>query len=199
MDRDRDRFIVRRGLLRVILGRYVGCHPGELEYQYGEYGKPELPGWLRFNLSSSRGLALYALARDRELGVDVERMRDDLRHADLADRYFSTAEREELRTLPAGVAMRAFFNGWTRKEAYVKALGTGLVTRLDSFTVSLTPGAPARLLAPHVSDGRRWTLLSLDVMPGHAAALAVAGGCGRVLQRHWPGPTGAARARRAAA
>src|SRR5262249_35425066 len=144
IDSARDEFVVRRGLLRVILGSYVGCAPDELDFQYGPYGKPELSrstgvGSLTFNLSVSRGLVLYALTREREVGVDVERVRDGIPHAGLARRFFSAAEREEMRRLPAGATIRGFFNGWTRKEAYVKAIGTGLVTRLDSFTVTLAP------------------------------------------------------------
>jgi len=192
IDIARDAFVVRRGVLRVLLGQYLGRAPEELEFQYGPYGKPEFSpscgdGSLTFNLSVSHGLVLYAVARDRELGVDVERVRDGLPHAGLANRYFSIGEREELRRLPSAAVIDGFFNGWTRKEAYVKAIGTGLVTRLDSFTVTLTPGAPARLQAPPRMDGGRpWTLTSLDTIPGYAAALVTAGDCDRIVHRPWP-------------
>jgi 4'-phosphopantetheinyl transferase len=165
-------------------------------FQYGACGKPALhpatsDGSLTFNLSYSRGLALYAVTRRQEVGVDVEHVRGRLPHADLANRYFSAPEREELLRLPARSTMQGFFNGWTRKESCVKALGTGLVTRLDSFAVTLTPGEPARLLtAPQTAGGpRRWTLASLDTIPGYAAAVTVAGDCERILHRPWPPST----------
>jgi len=184
-DRDRQRYVVRRGLLRVILGRYLGAAPEELEFQYGDCGKPELDpstsdGSLRFNLSYTYDLALYAVARGQELGVDVERIRDKS-YLGLATRYFSAAERAELRGLPVESRAQGFFNGWSRKESYVKALGTGLVTRLDSFTVNLTPGEPARLL----SGAPGWSLAGLDVPAGHAAALTVGGTCECIVQGGW--------------
>lgn len=191
IDAARDAFVVRRGLLRVILGRYLDRAPDELDFQYGDYGKPWVShrngdASLTFNLSVSHGLVLYAVTRDREIGVDVERVRGGLPHVGLANRFFAAAEREELRRLPADAVIRGFFNGWTRKEAYVKAIGTGLVTRLDSFAVSLTPGAPARLDAPAPAGGGRWTITSLDEFAGYAAALVVAGDCERIVHRAWP-------------
>jgi 4'-phosphopantetheinyl transferase len=200
IDRDRRQFVARRGLLRVILGRYAGSAPEDLSFQYGEYGKPSLEAGtadpsLSFNLSYSHGVALYAIARAREVGVDIERVREEMRHTELAERYFSAGERAELRTLPAGSVPRGFFNGWTRKESYVKALGTGLVTRLDRFSVSLTPGEPARVLAPHAADAgvESWTLMSLDTMPGCAAALTIAGSCDCVVLGSWDAVAGARR------
>lgn len=186
-----DHLVIRRGLLRVILAPYLCRAPRDVSFHYGDYGKPELaPGAgdrsVTFNVSVSHGVALYAVTRGRAVGVDVERMRDGMAHAGLAERYFSAAERTELGRLPAGDVAAAFFAGWTRKEAYVKALGTGLRTRLDGFAVSLAPGVPARLLAPSPGDVRRWTLAGLDTVPGWAAALAVAGDCERIVNRPWP-------------
>lgn len=190
IDRARDQFVVRRGMLRVILGHYLGRRPVELDFQYGPYGKPELAPSandrsLTFNLSDSYGIALYAVTRDCTLGVDVEQVREHRRHVELADRYFAVAEREELHRLPARARRRAFYNGWTRKEAYVKAIGTGLVTRLDSFAVTLAPGSPARLLTHAPAIRGQWTLASLDTIPGWAAALVVAGDCERIVHRPW--------------
>jgi 4'-phosphopantetheinyl transferase len=194
IDRDREQFVVRRGLLRTILGRYLGIAPKELAFERGLYGKLALDsrtadGSLSFNLSYSHGLALYAVARDQEVGVDVERLRDRLLHVELAERYFSAPERAELRGLPGDSTARGFFNGWTRKEAYIKALGTGLFTRLDSFAITLTPGEPVKLVSPHAParrGARPWTLASLDSIPGYAAALTVAGEYDRMVLRPWP-------------
>jgi 4'-phosphopantetheinyl transferase len=186
IDRDRRQFTVRRGLLRSILGRYLDRPGNELVFQYTELGKPSLDprtwdGSVRFNLSYSFGLALYAVARDVELGVDVERLRTTVPYAAMATRYFAAAECAELERLPVADRERGFFNCWTRKEAYVKALGTGLVTALDSFTVNLTPGVPAELR--HGEPG--WTLTDLDAPPGYAAAIAVAGAYDRITQGEW--------------
>lgn len=186
IDRDRRQFVVRRGLLRAILGRYLDRPGGELGFQYGEFGKPSLDprtsdGSLRFNLSYSFGVAFYAVARDVEIGVDVERLRNTVPHSAMAARYFAPAECAELERLPAEEQVQGFFNCWTRKEAYVKALGTGLVTALNSFTVNLTPGQPAVLR----SDEPGWALTDLDAVPGYAAAIAVAGAYDHITQGEW--------------
>lgn len=190
-DIDRQRFVARRGLLRVILGSYLGCAPEEIALRRGFFGKPELApstsdGSLTFNLSYSHEIAMFAVGREQEIGVDVERQRTALLHAELANRYFSAPERVELRKLPADSVATGFFNGWTRKEAYIKAIGTGLFTRLDSFAVTLTPGEPVRLRTPAPDRPGRWSLTSLDAVPGYAAALTVEGECGPILNRHWP-------------
>jgi 4'-phosphopantetheinyl transferase len=102
---------------------------------------------LNFNLSHSAGLALYAFARDQEVGVDVERVRFDIEHEQIAERFFSPYERSVLRSLPAEEKAETFFACWTRKEAFIKAHGEGLSLPLDQFDVSLASGEPARLLA----------------------------------------------------
>lgn len=179
--RDRARFIVARGVLRLILGRYLAVEPGELRFAYNAYGKPALTGGadaqqLRFNLSHSQGLALYALARSCEVGIDLEQIRADLASDLIAERYFSAQEAAMLRALPPESRLQGFFNCWTRKEAYIKARGMGLSLPLDQFTVALLPGEPARLLgvvgAP--DEAARWTITALEPGDGFAAAVAVA-------------------------
>ncbi|HZG52707.1 MAG TPA: 4'-phosphopantetheinyl transferase superfamily protein, partial [Pyrinomonadaceae bacterium] len=143
--RDRDHYIAARGLLRQLLGRYLAQPPHALRFAYGAYGKPSLDGAtaaadLRFNLSHSHELALYAFARGREVGIDIEHIRADFADDDIAARFFSAREVSMLRALPARARTSAFFNCWTRKEAYIKARGEGLSHPLDQFDVSLTPG-----------------------------------------------------------
>lgn len=176
------RFIAGRGLLRSILGWYAGRHPAELEFEYGPYGKPTLPekgegAWLRFNVSHSEGLALYAVAHKREVGVDVEYIRANLEYERIAARFFSHNESAALRALPEAQRCEAFFNCWTRKESFIKATGKGLMMPLDRFDVSLAPGEAAALLEvreePWEASG--WTISALDVGDGYAAALAVEG------------------------
>jgi 4'-phosphopantetheinyl transferase len=142
--RDRERFVVCRGLLRVLLGRYLSCHPGRLRFAYGAHGKPALAGGaaagrLCFNVAHSEGLALIAVARGREVGVDLECLRPETATEQLATSCFSARELEALRALPQQVRTEAFFRCWTRKEAYLKATGTGLSLGLDRFDVTLRP------------------------------------------------------------
>jgi 4'-phosphopantetheinyl transferase len=160
-DRDRVRCIAARGWLRYLLGSYVGGNPRALVFVQDENGKPRLGGvtgdWLRFNVSHSEGTAVYAVACGREVGVDVERVRDDV-PVEVVRRFFSETEQDALAALPAGLQLRGFFECWTRKEAYLKALGVGLSG-----------------LARSDADAANWSLHSVDAGPGFAAALAVAG------------------------
>lgn len=179
---DRQRFVSGRGLLRMILSRYAGVAPQQLLFCYGARGKPELataPGGdiLCFNLSHSQGTGLYALTRQRAVGVDIEQIRPLSKAEQMADRFFSPIEQTMLRALPAEEHLPGFFNCWTRKEAYVKARGDGLAHPLDQFAVSVAPGEPAALLAT-LDDPRevtRWSLRELWPGPSFVAALAVEG------------------------
>jgi 4'-phosphopantetheinyl transferase len=180
--KDHERFIAARGLLRTILGHYLGREPGQLQFGYGPHGKPYLAGewsWsgFRFNISHSQGLALYAITQGREVGVDIEYIRPHSAHKQIAHRFFSPREVMTLNALPPHLQQEAFFNCWTRKEAYIKAKGKGLSFPLNQFSVSLTPGEPAALL--HVQEDpqetSRWSLQTLDPGPGYVAALAVEG------------------------
>ncbi len=190
--RDRDDFTVARGVLRVILGRYTGREPAGLRFIYSPYGKPSLDegaggGALRFNLSHSGGVALYAVTYGREVGVDVEQVREEMDCVGVADRFFSANEVEVLHSLAPEAQTRAFFDCWARKEAYIKAHGEGLSLPLDSFDVSLAPGEPAALLRTRedAAEATRWTLRELSAGRGYAAALAVEGGGWRLRCWRW--------------
>jgi 4'-phosphopantetheinyl transferase len=181
-ERDRRRFVAARGQLREVLSRYAGLAAGDLRFLYASHGKPYLAdesggAWLRFNVSHAGELALYAVARGRELGVDIEEVRADVEHEEIAGQFFSAPEAAALRALAAGLRREAFFLCWTRKEAYIKGIGEGLSLPLDSFDVSLTPGEPAALLAVRgdAREAARWTLKDLDVGPGYHAALVAEG------------------------
>lgn len=187
--RDRRRFSAGRGLLRDILSRYLNAAPQELRFHYNAHGKPSLYGSdLRFNLSHSGGLALFAVTVGGEVGVDVERIRPEVMQEGLARRYFSPREVTALEALPPEQQPPGFFNCWTRKEAYIKARGEGLSLPLDSFDVSLEPGKPARLLYVKDAPGEaeRWSLWDLEVGAGFAAALAL-NSTGKTLRR-WQYP-----------
>jgi 4'-phosphopantetheinyl transferase len=182
---DRDRFIAARGVLRTILGRYLGLEPGLLRFSYGPFGRPTLvapSGFsgrraLDFNLSHSGNLALFALAQGRKVGVDLERIDANVEWEPMAVRFFSPRENAALRALPPDVRREAFFTCWTRKEAYVKAQGRGLSLPLDRFDVSVVPGEQAMLLATRDDPGEasRWVLRDLSLGSGYVAALAVEG------------------------
>ncbi len=184
-DTDRDRYIVAHASLRDILSRYLPCEPSELIFSANEYGKPLLArsndfsrsNNIEFNLSHSGDFALIAVARGRKVGVDVERIREDIELESLARRNFSPREVSELMALPLEQRTPGFFHCWTRKEAYIKAQGLGLSMPLDLFDVSLSPNEPAILRAtrPATNESARWSLRSLEVELNYAAALAVEG------------------------
>ena len=179
---DRNRFIVAHGCLRDILRRYLHCEAGQLSFSIGSYGRPGLsansfdPG-IEFNLTHSGNYALIAVTRERKVGVDLEGIRQGISPEDIAGRYFSQGEVSELMALSSEQREAAFFNCWTRKEAYIKAIGLGLSLPLNSFDVSLNPKEPAILRAtrPDPQEVARWSLLSLEVDSGFASAVAVEG------------------------
>lgn len=191
-DRDSRRFIVARGVLREILSRYLGTEAHRLRLGHGPRGKPYLlgetgEGALCFNVAHANELALYAVTRGRKIGVDIEYMERDPVPVGIAERFFSPREVAGLRALPPDVQRQAFFNGWTRKEAYVKATGDGLALPLDQFDVTLDPREPAALLSVNTNpqEASRWTLQSLEPGSGYAAALAVEGRGWRLERWQW--------------
>src|SRR6266404_1611567 len=173
--RDRDHFVAARGILRELLGRCSAHSPASICFSQGPHGKPFLVGKLaessmRFNISHSHGWALFAITLGNEVGIDIERIRPEVAKEEIAERYFSTPERDEFRGLPSELRVEAFFLCWTSKEAYVKARGAGLQLPLDSFDVALVPGHPATLRS---DDQERWDLRSFAAAPEYVAALAV--------------------------
>ncbi len=187
----RERYIVTRGLLRTILGRYLNLGPDQLEFWHNRFGKPALTTTcggeqLRFNLSHSDDIVLYAIA-GREVGVDVERIRPDFVSEAIAKRFFSPREVAVLQALPPQVRTEAFYNCWTRKEAYVKAKGKGMSIALNDFDVAFAPGEPPALLYTSwdTSEASRWSIHALAPDPGHVAALAVEGRRGSLQCWRW--------------
>src|SRR5262249_12645966 len=141
-DEDRRRYLLGRGLLRLLLGHYLELTPDLLRFDYTPFGRPHLaaglaPQLLEFNVSHSGELILIAVAAGRSLGIDVEQIRADVEVKAIAARFFSPSEQEALGRLAEGQQVEAFFDCWTRKEAYIKAKGDGLSLPLDQFDVSL--------------------------------------------------------------
>lgn len=181
-ERDRRRFIVGRGLLRAILARYAHIEAGQVRFAYGLRGKPALAGacggdMLKFNVSHSNGHILCAITNRREIGVDIEHVHVVSEADAIAERFFAPSENELFRQLPANQKQVAFFNCWTRKEAYIKATGDGLSRPLDQFSVSFVPGEPAKMVDCYdiPEEVHRWSFYALHPAPGYIAALCVQG------------------------
>jgi 4'-phosphopantetheinyl transferase len=187
-DSDRRRFCLARASLRLILARYLKAKPGRLQLDASQFGKPifadeRASQGLRFNLSHSHELALIAVARGREVGVDIEFMRPDFATDEIAGHFFSPNEVAQFQAVPAIARTEAFFNCWTRKEAYIKARGEGFSCALDQFDVSLQPGSAAALLSSRVAPDElsRWAFQDLSAGEGYAAALTVEIGFSRLV------------------
>jgi 4'-phosphopantetheinyl transferase len=190
-DAHRHRFIAARGILRALLGRYLALKPETIRFAYNEYGNPSLAipeaTSLRFNVSHSGNMALYAFTHTRQIGVDIEYLREVSDIRQIVQRFFSPHEQAEWLRLPVGQQTAGFFNCWTRKEAYIKARGQGLSLPLAQFDVSLTPNRPARLLADrHYQDLANWSLESLEPGPGYVGALVVEAPSSPLHCWHWP-------------
>jgi len=188
-DKHRRRFIVGHGVLRTLLGRYLEIPPADVRFVYGPYGKPELDeahhrSALRFNASHSHEIAIYAFTQDQNVGIDVECVKEDFATEEIAERFFSEYEVQVLRALPRAEQVAAFFRCWTRKEAYIKAIGSGLSHPLDQFDVTLAPGEPAALLRDRrdAEASTKWTLHNLEISDGYVGALAVAGSGQELIQ-----------------
>ena len=179
-DDDRRRFIVARARLRELLSARLATSPRSVEFSYGASGKPALSSRfadadLRFNLSHSGEIAVYGFATGREIGIDVEAVRELPDAEALAARFYSRRENEVYRALDARDRARGFFNCWTRKEAFVKALGHGLSHALDRFDVSLAPNEPARLIRVDDTAGEAcgWGMAECSPAPGVVGAVVI--------------------------
>lgn len=198
---DGHRSVIAHGLLRLLLAQCLEQPPACLSFESGEFGKPALAATVgsdrsaapHFNISHSGDWILIALAMDRPVGIDVECLRMDMACETIAARFFSPRERQALASLPAEQRTAAFFECWTRKEAYLKARGDGLTLALDGFDVSLLPGRQPRLLATRhdPEDVTRWRMANVHPGPGHAAAVVARGFGWRLRCWHWEfGATG---------
>jgi 4'-phosphopantetheinyl transferase len=177
-DRHRRRFIVGRGVLRIILGQYLHLAPSQIHFCYGSYGKPALletldGDTLGFNLAHSHELALYAVVQGQELGVDLEHLRPIVETEQLVEYFFSVQEKAVWQALPPELQQEAFFSYWTCKEAYLKAQGVGLTHPLDQVDISLEPGESAKLLREANNSEAAWLIQMLTPAPQYIAALAL--------------------------
>lgn len=190
-EKHRRQYVVGRGALRTLLAAYLGTRPEAVRFRYGPRGKPFLDSPpasatdLQFNLSNSDEMALVGFVRGPEIGVDVEYLKPMPDCEQISERFFSESERKVLREIPGRAKEEAFFNCWTRKEAYLKAVGEGLAAPLDSFDVTLAPGDPPRMLTLEGDPERaaRWFFHHLVPAEMYVGAVAIEGGTWEV--RTW--------------
>lgn len=181
---DRKRFVAARVFLRHTLSLYLHCDPASLRFSYGTHGKPHLECDLRFNLSHSGGLAVVAVALGREIGIDIEKLRNGFSFNELAQRFFSPYEAALIRSLPDEPKMREFFRLWTRKEAYMKALGIGISLPHARLDLSLESDGEGLLLGGGVNS-TLWRIEDFTPAPGYVGAVATEGEGFRVKVLHW--------------
>jgi 4'-phosphopantetheinyl transferase len=178
-DRHRRSFVIARGTLRILLGRYLDRAPAGIQFECGAKGKPAVAprNELEFNVSHSGGLATFAFTLGCQIGIDLEKIRPLPDMEPIARRFFNTDEAAEIMSLHPKERDRAFFLCWTRKEAYIKATGDGLSAPLDDFRVTLRPCELPRFV--HISHDEAaagaWTLHDLQFAPDYAGALAYRG------------------------
>lgn len=187
---DRKRFVRARFLLRLLLERYTGIKASTIELESGEHGKPFVRGSrVSFNISHSDNMVMLAFTTGGELGIDVECIEREVEYLDLAERFFCPAEYKKLSSVGRGEVKEAFFNCWTRKEAFIKAVGEGLSYPLDRFEVTLLPDEPVEFIhingAAPIDD--EWFLRSVVPNPGFVGAIAGKGDFGELVCRSWVG------------
>jgi 4'-phosphopantetheinyl transferase len=180
--RHRNQFILTHGLLRKLLADYTNINSDRIISEYGENGKPFLSEKfskkkIRFNLSHSNGYALFAFACDREIGVDIEYIKELPGMDKVAEQVFSTKEITVLQSFPEAKKKEVFFTFWTRKEAYIKAIGKGFSSDLGTIDISSYPlnASVVTVIGQNAKDENRWTVQDLRPLPGFAAAFAVQG------------------------
>lgn len=192
--KDRAGFVTARGLLRTLIARYLNEEPRLLRFRYGPHGKPALEAGsgessLRFNISHSHGLCLFAFSLERDVGIDVEHIRpfhpDD---ENIVRSFFSAGEAAALDALPSHLRQKTFFSFWSRKEAYLKAGGFGAAKELNSFDVS----GPANELTGMIGikgdpEASLWSLIDLDAGPEYAAAVVAEGHGWQLRCWQWEG------------
>lgn len=186
----RKQFVISRALLRQAVGRYLNLEARDIRFRTTANGKPEFAGKsdLRFNLSHAEGVTTLAFTRNRQVGIDVERIKQNTEAMELAARFFSPQEVQWLRSQPASEHIPSFFSCWTAKEAYIKANGQGLSMPLAGFSVLPSPGTSRLQLQVNgdLRESARWSLWRLDLGPGLRAALAIEGEIAKLRLGQWP-------------
>ena len=177
---DHVNYVLGRGLLRVLLGRYLQLNPQDIHLVTSEYGKPSLLATqntlgLHFNLSHAGDYIVFAFTLDQAIGVDIETIRPDFASDEIAERFFSASEYHALSALDKADKPRAFFHTWTCKEAFIKAIGEGLSFPLDQFDVAVDPEADPQILAIRgdAASAQTWALYTWVPVCNCLSAIAI--------------------------
>jgi 4'-phosphopantetheinyl transferase len=180
---NRKAYIISRGILRTILSEYLKVEPGDIVFEYNEHGKPSIadglnPRNVRFNLSHSNDLILYAVAKNKEVGVDIEYMREISKAGRIVERFFSPEQRDFYNSQSESTKKTAFFRLWTRREAYGKAMGRGFSVPAADCGIPLmrNDGEPASV---HVVSGK-WSIYDLEQDDNYVSAVTVEGQIRRI-------------------
>jgi 4'-phosphopantetheinyl transferase len=189
-EKDRRLYTAAHAALRSLLAGYLNVAPADLEFESGRHGKPRLaPAFtkdrLEFNLSHSHEVALIAVTREKEIGVDVERVREDFAFVEVAERYFTAGELSAIRALPQDLQRRAFYQCWTSKEAFLKAKGVGLSGELDEVEIVLPGAGPVQVK----SRLPQWSLRELNPRAGYVGAVVLEGNFHDLRCYPWRGPS----------
>lgn len=188
-DKDSECYIISRGILRSLIGGYLDINAKDVIFKYTSYGKPMLDfeSDLKFNISHSGNMAAFAFFKNQEIGVDIEKIKDDFDVLELAQNFFSTKEIQSLeKQIPKDLPI-AFFRCWTRKESFIKAEGSGLSFPLDKFAVSLENDEKAELLETQwdLKEKDEWSLFSFKPSDGYIGAVAVKHGVKNISYHNW--------------
>lgn len=171
-DSDREQFIITHGILRHLLGQYLNKNPADLSFKTGEQGKPYIDG-LEFNLSHSHDAALIAVTQDLPVGIDIEFHRTEIEFLSLAERFFSTAEYQQITALEGEAQKQRFFDIWSAKEAFIKGTGKGLSYGLEKFSTTIEIDDAIHLVTDTVGEAKAWKMKKLTIKQGFSASIAV--------------------------
>ena len=190
--KDRIRYTITHGILRLLIGNYLKIQPKDVIFYKNQYGKPFILTEinyidLKFNISHSRDGIVMVFSQGKELGIDIEYLKKDIPVNEIAERFFSSFEVQKLNSLPESQQFEAFYNCWTRKESYIKAIGKGLSIPLDSFDVTLVPGEPPLLLRSltETTDILRWDFHEIETWPNYLSSLCIERGDVKIQIHNW--------------
>ncbi len=182
--RDKESFVVAHAALRRILGNYLNLAPVAIRFQYNSFKKPHVANEgaakVSFNLSHSQQYALVAVTLSHDLGVDIEYMKKSRDLSQIAERFFSEKEFEEYHSLASEQKLEGFYNAWTRKEAFIKAMGQGLFCSLKDFVVNLTPGVEAKIIDVKDPLAHLWHIQGFSPVENYCAAVVVCGAISKI-------------------
>jgi 4'-phosphopantetheinyl transferase len=195
-ERDRNRYIFGRGILRVLVGSYLQVEASKITFVYGPHGKPAIESMhsnktLQFNLAHSNEWAVYAFGWDQPLGIDLEHIRPMPDVDDLAERFFSATESALIHSLADEQKWETFFTIWTCKEAFLKASGSGLTSPLNQFEVSPKASGGMRLtsISGNPKPAARWRVEIFKLIADYQSAIAVEDHSGKIIFHQFDGQT----------